>query len=224
MTLWENYTPSNQSPEINIKITAAINVSGGDAYDGTNEGVAGGDGGEVYFEPYDDLTNNGKITANGGTNDHISYFGNRGGNVYFYSYEGNITNTTTISVNGTNADVFGSSGGYINLDSNNQPLTNSGALNAWAGNGGEFGSNGGFIQLNGQASTNSSSINVNGSVGSDPVTAYGGNSGFIDIFNNDGFFGLSNTGNLSYSKGKGTTEDGFDGCARLNYVEEGNCS
>jgi len=132
--------------EVTVTNTASIDVSGGMGYDGTNQGVGGGWGGNVYLYALHDLSNSGSINANageGGTD------GAGGGYIYMESYELKASNTASLSANGSDSTADGGQGGDVEIYG--VEISNTGALSVNGGDASDatssFGGDGGYIGL-----------------------------------------------------------------------------
>lgn len=131
---------------VTVTNTATINVSGGMGYDGTNQGIGGGWGGDIYLYAMGDVSNSGRLTSNagdGGTN------GRSGGDVRLISSRYTASNTAALEAKGAEGTTDGGNGGYIRIYG--EEVKNSGSLNVNAGNATDatssVGGNGGDIVL-----------------------------------------------------------------------------
>jgi len=189
---------------------------------GTNSFSNGNNGGYVDFSSNEgDVANTGTITVNG--SEAIDNGGD-GGSVDFSSGSGDVSNSAAIAANGDEADGNGGDGGSVVFSSESGKTSNTASITANGSNAIDNGGDGGTIDFNAVEVSNTASLTVNGANGTDVTESYGGDGGYIELTTNNGVFGLSNSGNLSYDNGTGTTEDGTNGCAVLNFVTEGECS
>lgn len=157
-----------RSKDVTTTNTATINVSGGMGYDGTNQGVGGGWGGNIYLYSMGDVTNSARLISNageGGSN------GRSGGDIELDSDQYTASNTASLEAKGAEGTTDGGNGGYIGLYG--EEIKNSGSLNVNAGNATDatasFGGDGGYIGLytNSQVFglTNSGSFSYNAGTG-----------------------------------------------------------
>lgn len=207
-----------------------INARGGNSLsDGTEEegGYSAGRGGEVDIYAYNSITNDGAINTSAGENGD---YAGRGGQIELDTYQGDVTNTASLLANSSAARDYGSTGGDIDLNSEEGSINNSGSISAIGSNSAFNGGSGGTIKFHGMNVSNSSGLSVKGGSasavtieGEEVIEAYGGNGGYIGL-TTELLANPVNSGSFTYSAGTGETENGIEGCAKVNFVTQGNCS
>jgi len=201
----------------------AINAKGGNSTDEDDSGK----GGDVKFYSDTSIANSGAINTDSGE----GYYSDNGGSIYMYTYESDITNNASLSANSSTATSYGDDGGYIELTAESGTVNNSARLSANGSNADYYGGDGGQIQLYGVNLSNTSTISAKGGnatvteavEGEEEAEGYGGNGGFISM-NTELLVSPTSTGSLSYAGGTGVTENGIEGCAKINFITQGNCS
>ncbi|HEY9050127.1 MAG TPA: hypothetical protein VIQ03_01205 [Gammaproteobacteria bacterium] len=144
----EIYTTSYNIVNLGVTLTnsATINVSGGTGYDGANDGVGGGHGGDIYLGGKHGVDNSANLLANAGEGGTEA---SGGGYVEIWTESGTVTNSGAISANGAVATYSGGYGGEIYM--NGDALTNSASLSVTGGNATDatesYGGDGGYINL-----------------------------------------------------------------------------
>jgi len=140
-----------------------------------------------------------------------------GSSVYLYGYHG-VDNSGNINLNAGTGGRNRNTGGRASIDAEIGTVTNSGTISANGAEGGD----GGYIDMSGNDINNSAALSVNGGDAIDNAASTGGDGGSIGLFTNV-LSNPQNSGSFSYTFGTGEEGDGVEGCAIVNFIQEGNC-
>jgi len=206
----------------------------------------GGEGGGVTFDATDDTevallnitaTNTADVDVSEGDatsfrpdGDDIFTFGSMGGEFRMWAFK-NVDNSGDVDAGGgENYTVDGGNGGEAELSSEAGTSRNTGAVDASGADGGEYGGHGGELSVYGAIASNIGAVDISGAnatfTDTDAFTwLEGGDGGFAEIVGQGIEPNLStNSGEVNYTFGTGTTSDGEEGCLQVGITFEGNCT